>query len=166
MIMSVRICDRRRERVLQRTLLCLGSLLLTIHLAHGATENRQNKIDVQHYSVTLEPDIAGKAIKGTVVIKFLIESNNPTHAEFDCGDLTIDSVRLEGAPAQFAVTDHRLKVSLPSGLKAKALREIEVNFHGTPRYGIRFFPDRDRSTRFFPLASGWSVLTIPQTKPR
>lgn len=140
----------------QRMLLCLVSLLLTIHLAHGATANHQNNIDVQHYSVTLEPDIAGKAIKGTVVIKFLIESNGLTHAEFDCGDLTIDSVRLAGAPAHFAVTDHRLKVSLPPGSKANQLREVEVHFHGRPRYGIRFFPDREQVYTVF-STSQWMV---------
>src|SRR5919106_2089594 len=121
-------------RMTKRALLDLGVLiavLLTISVARGATQ-----IDVQHYSVTLEPDIAAKSIKGTVVIKFLIESNNLAHAEFNCGDLTIDSVRLAGAPAHFSVTDHRLKVSLPSGLKAKERREIEVNYHGTPRFGI------------------------------
>ena len=140
-------------------LLCLAvviALLLTIDVAHGAAENHANKIDVLNYSVTLEPDIAGKSIKGIVVIQFLIESNNLTHAEFDCGDLTIDSVRLGGAPAHFAVTDHRLKVSLPSGLKTKEIREIEVNYHGTPRFGIRFFPDRQQVYTVF-STSQWMV---------
>jgi aminopeptidase N len=142
--------------LLQRTLLCFVFLLFIFDLAHGATENHPNNIDVQHYSVTLEPDIAGKAIKGTVVIKFLIESNGLTHAEFNCGDLTIDSVRLAGAPAEFAVVDHRLKVSLPAGLKAKESREIEVNYHGAPRYGIRFFPDREQVYTIF-STSQWMV---------
>ena len=139
------------EGMSKRTLSCLAVLLLSFHLAHGATE-----IDVQHYSVTVEPDIAAKSIKGTVVIHFLIQSNNLDYAEFDCGDLTIDSVRLAGAPAQFAVTNRRLKVSLPSGLKAKALREIEVKYHGTPRYGIRFFPEREQVYTIF-STSQWMV---------
>ena len=143
----------------RRTLLCLVSLLLTFQIAHAATE-----IDVQHYSVTLEPDIAAKSIKGTVVIKFSIESNNLSHAEFNCGDLTIDSVRLAGAPAQFAVKDHRLRVSLPPGLKAKDLREIEVNFHGTPRYGIRFFPDREQVYTIFSTSQWMVCIDAPADK--
>jgi aminopeptidase N len=129
--------------VVRRILFCLVSLLLAFQIAQGA-------IDVQHYSVTLEPDIAAKSIKGTVVIRFLTDS---TYAEFNCGDLTIDSVQLAGAPVQFTVTDHRLQISLPSVSK---LREIEVNYHGSPRYGIRFFPDREQVYTIF-STSQWMV---------
>lgn len=48
---------------------------------------------MQHYAATLEPDIAAKSIKGTVRIRFSTDSQD---AEFNCGDLTIDSVRLAG----------------------------------------------------------------------
>ena len=121
-----------------------------------ASENHANNIDVTHYALTLEPDIANKSVKGTVLIRFLIKSNNLTHAEFDCGDLTIDSVRLRGTTLQFAVKDRRLKVSLPAGLKAKETHEIEVDYHGTPRRGIRFFPDREQVYTIF-STSHWMV---------
>src|SRR5262245_28530996 len=99
----------------ERRLSCLGVLLVLVlgaSFAHGATAN---KIDVLHYTATLEPDIANKSIKGTVLIKF--RTNDLKSAEFNCGDLTIDSVRLAGKTLQFTVMDHRLKVSLPAGLK-------------------------------------------------
>ena len=135
-------------------LLLLIALLLTLHLAHGATNAKD--IDVVNYSVTLEPDIADKSVKGTVVIQFLITSTNLTQVEFDCGDLTIDSVRLAGAPVQADVVNRRLKVSLPSGLRTKKAHEIEISFHGKPRYGIRFFPDREQVYTIF-STSQWMV---------
>jgi aminopeptidase N len=140
----------------KRGLLFLAVVIALLFTSNHAYAAAENKIDVLNYSVTLEPDIAGKSIKGTVVIQFLIESNNLTHAEFDCGALTIDSVRLSGGPAQFAVRDHRLKVSLPSGLRAKEVREIEVEYHGKPTYGIRFFPDREQVYTIF-STSQWMV---------
>ena len=135
-------------------LLLIIAMLLTVHLTHGAI--KANGIDVVNYSVTLEPDIADKSVKGTVVIQFLIKSNNLTRVEFNCGDLTIDSVRLAGAPAQADVVDRRLKVSLPSGLRTRKVHEVEINYHGKPRFGIRFFPDREQVYTIF-STSQWMV---------
>ena len=138
-----------------RVLACLTvivTFLLAADLAHG-TES--NKIDVLHYAATIEPDIPGKSLKGAVVIQFSTEPDNLSYAEFDCGDLTIDSVRHAGATLQFSVMDHRLKVSMPSGSKAK-VREIQINYHGTPKRGIRFFPEREQVYTIF-STSQWMV---------
>ena len=128
--------------------LCLAlivvGMLIGAQVAHGAT------LDVHHYSVTLEPDIAGKSVKGTVRIRFSTESQE---AEFNCGDLVINSVRLAGAPLKFSIVDRRLKVSLPANART---REIEIDFQGTPRFGIRFFPDRQQVYTVF-STSQWMV---------
>ena len=108
-------------------------------------------MDVLHYSVTLEPDIAGKSVKGTVWIRV---STQLQEVEFNCGDLTIDSVRLAGAALKFTVGDHRLRVSLPK--ETRAARELEIDFHGTPGFGIRFFPDRQQVYTIF-STSQWMV---------
>src|SRR2546421_737774 len=126
------------ERGLSR-LVSIVAFLIAAAIANGATGNHETQIDVLHYSVTIEPDIAGKSVKGTVFIQFSSKSDGLTYVEFDCGDLAIDSVRLAGATLQFSIMNHRLKVSLPSELRAKVMREIEVNYHGTPKRGIRFF---------------------------
>src|SRR5215813_2228654 len=105
-------------------------------------------LDVLHYTATLEPDIAAKSIKGTVRIRFVTDS---PEVEFNCGDLAIDSVRLGGATLKFSVADHRLRVSIP-----KHAREIEIEFHGTPKYGIQFFPDRQQVYTVF-STSQWMV---------
>jgi aminopeptidase N len=105
-------------------------------------------MDVLHYAATLEPDISAKSVKGSVLIRV---STTSSDVEFACGDLTVDSVKSNGAPLQFSVTNHRLHVSLPAGK-----REIEIEFHGTPRYGIRFFPDRQQVYTIF-STSQWMV---------
>jgi len=118
-------------------------ILLASVVGRGAT-------DVLHYSVTLEPDIAAKSLKGSVLIRV---STSSTTVEFDCGALTIDSVREAGAPLRFSVANRRLSVTLPAG---KRVREIEIDFHGTPKYGIRFFPDRQQVYTIF-STSQWIV---------
>ena len=106
------------------------------------------RADVLHYAVTLEPDISAKSVKGSVLIRVSITS---TAVEFDCGALVIDSVREGKAPLQFSVNNHKLHVSLRPGT-----REIQVDFHGTPKYGIRFFPDRQQVYTVF-STSQWMV---------
>ncbi len=100
--------------------------------------------DVLHYDATIEPDIAAKTIKGTVIIK-------SDQIEFDCGNLTIDSVRVAGVPVKFAVKDRRLKIELTN-----QFREVHIEYHGAPGRGIRFFPDRNQVHTIF-STSQWMV---------
>jgi len=104
--------------------------------------------DVLHYSVTLEPDISAKSVKGSVLIRVSTASKT---VDFDCGQLVIDAVREGKMPLQFSVNNRKLHVSLRAGT-----REIEVDFHGTPKYGIRFFPDRQQVYTIF-STSQWMV---------
>lgn len=126
-----------------------ATIVATI-LIYGVIAQGSSSMNVLHYTATLEPDIAGKSVKGTVRVRFSAESHE---AEFNCGNLVIDSVRLAGAALKFSVVDHRLRVSLPPGRRT---REIEIDFHGTPRYGIRFFPDRQQVYTIF-STSQWMV---------
>jgi aminopeptidase N len=129
--------------------LCLAVVAVAILLsgvaAHGSTQ-----MDVLHYAATLEPDIAAKSVKGTVRIRF---SSDSQQAEFNCGDLTIDSVRLAGVALSYSVVDHRLRISLTTHAQIK---EIDIEFHGTPKYGIQFFPDRQQVYTVF-STSQWMV---------
>jgi aminopeptidase N len=129
----------------KNALACLVLILLASVAGHGAA-----RMDVLDYSVTLEPDIAAKSVKGSVLI---LVSTRSTTVEFDCGALTIDAVRQNGKPLQFSVANRRLSVSLPAD---KDEREIEIEFHGTPKFGIRFFPDRQQVYTIF-STSQWMV---------
>lgn len=115
-------------------------------------------MDVVHYAATLEPDIAGKSVKGTVHIRFVTDS---PEAEFNCGDLAIDSVRFAGATLKFTVVEHRLRIALPLDRRT---REIEIDFHGTPKYGIRFFPDRQQVYTIFSTSQWMVCLDDPADK--
>jgi aminopeptidase N len=128
--------------------LCLALLVAAFLLFTQATRAHAGTLDVLHYDATLEPDIGAKSVKGTVRIRFVTDA---PEAEFNCGNLAIEAVRFKGAALEFSVTDHRLKVSLP--LKA---REIEIDFHGTPKYGIQFFPAEQQVYTVF-STSQWLV---------
>src|ERR1700752_4446329 len=131
----------------EKIFLCLVVIMFGSFVSHGQT--RTNR-DVLRYSATVEPDIANKSVRGSVVIRVVTTSNVVV---LDCGDLTIDSVTEKGTPLQFSVNDHKLRVSLG---ERKGEREIEVRYHGAPRRGIRFFPDRQQVHTIF-STSQWMV---------
>jgi aminopeptidase N len=108
------------------------------------------RADVLHYDVTLEPDINSKSVKGSVLIRV---STISTAVEFDCGELVIDAVREADTPLRFSVNNHKLSVALSPG---KRIRAIQIDFHGTPKYGMRFFPDRQQVYTIF-STSQWLV---------
>lgn len=128
----------------EKIFLCLVVLLFA---GHGFA---QTNTDIIHYSVTVEPDIEKKSVSGSVLIRVHTTSNVVV---FDCGDLTIESVKENGKSVRFSVQDHKLRVS-PGERKGE--RELEVRFHGTPRRGIRFFPDRQQVYTIF-STSQWMV---------
>lgn len=97
---------------------------------------------VTHYDALLEPDIANKAIKGTLVIQLKARSPGAAEIQLDCGELTVDSVRDGRDVLKYSQSDHRLHISLSRPAKRDQSREVEIVFHGAPRRGIRFFPDR------------------------
>ncbi|HKV35019.1 MAG TPA: M1 family metallopeptidase [Pyrinomonadaceae bacterium] len=128
----------------EKIIACLAVLLF---VSHGFA---QTNTDIIHYSVTVQPDIANKSVNGTVLIRVRMTSNVVV---LNCGDLTIDSVTENGTPLEFSVDDHKLRVSL-NGRQGE--RELEVKYHGTPRFGIRFFPDRQQVHTIF-STSQWMV---------
>jgi len=90
----------------------LGLFLVLTATGIGSQTREVLPIDVLHYDITLEPDIAQKTLAGTASIKFTSNVQGLTTVEFDCGDLVVDSVRQGGASREFAITNHHLSVSL------------------------------------------------------
>jgi aminopeptidase N len=130
-------------------------VLLISQSASVAAQARNRSVDVLHYDVALEPDIRAKTIKGTVKIRFTTTTalNKLT---LNSGDLAIDGVRSKGRALQNSVAGHRLEITLPATLKPRAISEVEVAYHGSPRYGIRFFPEKNQVYTIF-STSQWMI---------
>ncbi len=123
-----------------------------------------SQVDILHYNVTIEPDITNKTLKGTVLIRFVSNADHLNIVEFDCGDLAVDSVRLAGTSRQFSIDEHRLRIALPPGARAKEVQEIEIDYHGAPKRGIRFFPDRDQVYTVFSTSQWMVCVDAPNDK--
>jgi len=116
---------------------------------------QKSTIDVLNYDVALEPDGPSKTIKGIVKVRFVALSAT-NKLTLSCGDLIIDSVRSKGKSLQNSTADHRVEITLPSTAKPKETLEVEIAYHGAPRYGIRFFPEKNQVYTIF-STSQWMI---------
>ena len=98
--------------------------------------------NVLRYVARIEPNIATGFVKGLVTIRLDTTAEDAAAFAFDAGDLEIDSVRESGAAVQFVKLDRRLVVTLSTARAAAGRRDIEIAYHGTPRRGIAFSPQR------------------------
>jgi aminopeptidase N len=133
-------------------LLCVGALATN----SKAQATAQPAFDVLHYDARVEPDIASKTIAGKVQILFVSGAGGLTTVTFDCGDLLIDAVRENNAALKFTREGRHLSVTLSRPAKRNERRRIEVEYHGTPRRGIRFYPERVQVYTAF-TTSQWMV---------
>jgi aminopeptidase N len=134
--------------------LCIASIGQSTPQARRAES--EPSFDVLHYSLQLEPDIAQKSVRGKVLIRLVARATNLSEIELNCGELIIDAVREKGVTQRFTRCDRRVRITLSRPAKASQTREIEIDYHGTPLRGIRFFPDRQQVYTIF-STSQWLV---------
>ena len=134
---------------------CLVLVIAFLSLQVTLRAQTSAAFDVLEYNITLEPDIPTKTLKGNVAIRFSSNVNDLSSVEFNCGELAIDSVKQAGTSREFTVNEHRLKVTIPD-MKARQVTELDIEYHGAPRRGIRFFPDQSQVYTIF-STSQWTV---------
>ena len=111
--------------------------------------------DVQSYSVRISPDLATRAIVGTITITWVALA--PIAAvSFDAGDLTVDAALYARRPALFTQADRRVTVNLRTPLKRGARGSVTLRYHGAPRRGITFIADPPQVYTVF-ATSQWMI---------
>jgi aminopeptidase N len=124
--------------------------------AQGAPDSLGRPFHVTRYDARVEPNISDKTIKGIVVIDLIMTAENHTTIELDSGDLTIDAVNEGGTPVDFDARDHRLTIRWPRPARVKEARQLEVEYHGAPRFGMQFLSERPQVYTVF-STSQWLV---------
>jgi aminopeptidase N len=110
---------------------------------------------VTHYDLTVELDLTNKSLQGQETLKLFLNRGTTT-VEFDCGDLTIDSVQERERQLSFTQVEHHLRIQFSASPTDKEQHEIVIAYHGSPRHGIRFFPERTQVYTVF-STSQWMV---------
>jgi aminopeptidase N len=125
--------------------------------AHAADDPAASRgFDVLHYAATIEPDITSKTVAGRVRIRFRGLADRTGTLEFDRGELTIDRVRDGATMVAFDELPRRVRIRLPRPLARGATRDVEIDYHGAPRFGLEFVPERSQVYTIF-STSQWLV---------
>ena len=144
-----------------------GLLLLWLLWCAGAppaVAQTDAAIDVLHYDVRVEPDVVNKTVTGKVSITFNARAGDLRTIELDCGALLIDRVSENKAPLNFARDGKRVKITLSRPAKVNERRTIEVEYHGAPRTGIRFVPDRGQVYTAFSNSQWMVCIDAPEDR--
>lgn len=133
------------------------ALLVCTSIAYAADDpGAARGFDVLHYAATIAPDIAARTVTGRVRIRIRGLADRTETVEFDRGELTIDRVRERATTLAFDELPRRLRIRLPRPLARGATREVEIDYHGAPRFGLEFVPERSQVYTIF-STSQWLV---------
>src|ERR1044072_8993866 len=124
-------------------LLFITSFFVVGVKAQPQTSSASASFDVINYTAQIEPSIPNKAVKGKVSIQFISLVNNLGEIQLNAGALEIDAVRENKIALNFEKKDSILIVSFRRPAKLNEKRRIEIDYHGVPKYGIKFFSEQE-----------------------
>src|SRR5262245_35786065 len=90
-------------------------------------------VDIQHIALVLDVNPAKRAIAGTATLRGSAIAADLRALELDAVELEIERVTANGAPAEFRHDGKRLRVELPSALRAGTELVIAIDYRGAPR---------------------------------
>ena len=120
--------------------------------------------DVLHYRVQLDPDIAGKSLRGREKIHLLLTRPGLRELVFDAGGLTIDTAQRDGRPQEFRKEGKQLKLALPEGLQVGLELELDFDYHGAPTYGLEFHPEQKQIYTIFSTSQWMIAIDAPDER--
>jgi len=133
-------------------LACIALFAVALPVAADSASDRG--FDVLHYTATVEPNIPAMTVAGHASIRLRLVARLDS-IELDRGELTIDAVREGSTRLQFEQLPRRVRVRLPSPV-AGQMRSIDIDYRGTPRFGLQFVPERSQVYTIF-STSQWLV---------
>jgi aminopeptidase N len=113
-------------------------------------------LHVRAYRVDLEVDMAARSVRADEGIDLRIGAADLALLRFDAGDLQIDHAELDGKPVAFEREAQALRVTPDRALRAGSRHRLALRYHGTPRHGLEFHPERREAYTEF-STSQWMV---------
>ncbi len=125
-----------------------------------------NLFDVINYDAVIAPDLNDKSLTGKVLIRFNSLRENLNEITLNAGGLEIDSVQEKLEKLEFEKSENMLKIRFANSLKKGETREIEIVYHGTPKYGINFFPEQRQVYTIFSTSQWLPCVDSPDDRAK
>lgn len=139
-------------------------LVFFIVLSVSQAKAQAALFDVTNYSAEIEPDFVTKSVKGKVSVSFNVLADDLKEMKLNAGALEVDSVREGLYELQFEKKDDLLKIQFMRPAKINEKREIEIVYHGTPKYGIQFFPEQNQVYTAFSTSQWMPCVDSPDDR--
>jgi aminopeptidase N len=112
--------------------------------------NSQTKpFDAISYDAEITPVLETKSVTGKVIIQLKSQQPNLSEITLDSGSLEIDSVRENQNALRFLKENKFLTIRFLHSLKINEIRKVEIAYHGTPKFGVSFFPEQNQVYTIF-----------------
>jgi len=106
--------------------------------------SRSKEYQLKNIKTHLRFDTDHREVMGDVTHTVSVIREGITALHFDCSELTVNQVTVDGKPAEFTNTDDKLSVTLSKPAKRGDDHTIEIHYHGFPKKGLYFvLPDKD-----------------------
>lgn len=131
-------------------------LLALATLLAGATGSVQVAlIDVRHYRVRLQPDIAAGTLAGDEDVRLCLQGDGDTMS-LDAGALVIDRASMGARDLPTSRDGKTLVIKLPRVYRAGACLSLRLRYTGRSSYGLQLHPERRQAYTIF-STSQWMV---------
>ncbi len=117
--------------------------------------------EVLHYTARLDPDLSAKTLRGSERISLVFTTAGVRNIGFDAGSLVIDEVRQQGKRLSFGKVGTRLDIRLADASAAGQHLDIDIEYHGAPRFGLEFHPEADQLYTIFSTSEWLVCLDAP-----
>lgn len=122
----------------------LFSCCLPLTLAAQRRERVINSWRPVHYDVVLSfNDQLTEISSARTEIALEVLADNLTRIDLDFGEMPIDAVTLDGAPARFERQPELVEIALTQPAKRGEKHSLLITYHGKPKDGLIFASDRD-----------------------
>lgn len=135
-------------------------LFLSLAVAANAADFNVIKYDAQ-----IEPHMADKLVTGRVTVTLRPLVNNLTQITLNDGVLVIDAVKgKNGVSLSFENKDGLLKIALAKPASLRDEIQVEIVYHGVPKYGLRFFPEQQQVYTVFSTSQWMPCVDAPSDR--
>ena len=139
------------------------SLAAALLLAGAPAPAQVAPIDVQHYRVQLQPDIAAGTVRGEEDVRLCLLGDGDT-VSLDVGALSVDSVSLGKQALTTSRNGKTLAITLPRSHRAGACVALHLRYSGKRSYGLQMHPERRQAYTIFSTSQWMPANDAPSDR--
>jgi aminopeptidase N len=131
---------------------------------HTGVETNAGAFDVLHYDVRLEPDLAGKTVRGEAVVRVSARHAGLAEITLDGDGLVIDAATAGSTPLAVSQEARAVTLALPQPLRNGETLALHLRYHAAPRFGLQFHPERTQLYTIFSTSQWLPSIDRPHER--